>query len=267
MGLTDADVAISAALAGAEVVARDYGHPYVSQAKGRADTTSETDLAAEQAIMAVLSEHRPRDPRLGEETGASGEAGSGRRWLVDPMCGTVNFAATTPLIAVNVALVDREGVSVAAVADPVAGEIFWTDGRRSYHRSAGRDHVLVPDASSRLVDVNCDGPAGATLVGGQLIGDSRLRSEFAPRVLATSLAVAWVAAGRRAAYISDGQFRDNVHFAAGIALCIAAGCVVSDLAGEELYSGRGLLVSADAATHRSLVKIVRPHLDAVLERS
>lgn len=83
-------------------------------------------------------------------------------------------------------------------------------------------------------------------------------------MLSTTLAVAWVAAGRRAAYVSDGLFVDNVHFAAGIALCEAAGCVVTNLAGEPVGKGRGLIVAAYETTHAHLVEIVRPHLVSVL---
>jgi myo-inositol-1(or 4)-monophosphatase len=53
---------------------------------------------------------------------------------------------------------------------------------------------------------------------------------FWPRVVSTTLAVAWVAAGRRAAYVTAGHLAESVHFAAGIALCRAAGCVVTALA-------------------------------------
>jgi myo-inositol-1(or 4)-monophosphatase len=67
-----------------------------------------------------------------------------------------------------------------------------------------------------------------------------------------------VAAGRRAAYVSDGVLVDSVHFAAGIALCQAAGCVVTDLAGQPLPTGRGLIAAADEPTHRRLLDLVGP---------
>jgi myo-inositol-1(or 4)-monophosphatase len=47
---------------------------------------------------------------------------------------------------------------------------------------------------------------------------------FRPRVVSTTLALAWVAAGKRAAYVTDGDdLSRSVHFAAGIAVCRAAG--------------------------------------------
>jgi myo-inositol-1(or 4)-monophosphatase len=77
-------------------------------------------------------------------------------------------------------------------------------------------------------------------------------------VVSTTLAVAWVAAGRRAAYVTDGQLRDSVHFAAGIALCQAAGCVVTGLDGQPVHtSPGGLVVAADEQTHAALLALVR----------
>ena len=134
----------------------------------------------------------------------------------------------------------------------------------SFRRYDGEDHRLAPTAVSNLIDINCDGSTDRPFVGGQLVSDPNLRAAYGPRVISSTLAVAWVAAGRRAAYISDGHFRDNLHFAAGIALCRDAGCIISDLAGNPLHTDRGLIVSADEATHGRVLALVQPHLRAVL---
>lgn len=80
-----------------------------------------------------------------------------------------------------------------------------------------------------------------------------------PRVLSTTLALAWVAAGKRAAYVTDGTgLTESVHFAAGIALCRAAGCVVTGVDGEPVGPvGRGLVAAADAGTHALLLSLIR----------
>lgn len=260
---TDIEVALSAAATGAAVVRAAYGAELIRHTKVGSDFATDADLDAERAILKVIDEARPYDGRLGEETG--GVDGNGqRRWLVDPLCGTGNFAAQTPLVAVNVSLVEGSTTLVSVSADPIAGEYFWTDGRCSYVRIGETDDELGPCRDSCLVDVNCDGPADRPFLGPQLVGDPDFRAAFGPRVLSTTLALAWVAAGRRAAYVGDGWFDNNVHFTAGIALCRDAGCSVTDLAGQPLKSGRGLIAAADTETHEQLVEIIRPHLDAVL---
>ena len=259
MGETDAQLAIRAAVAGGEVVRSRYGGPLERIAKAEGDFATEADHAAERAILAVLREARPEDGFIGEESGGSGAARSGRYWLVDPLCGTVNYAAGTPLVAVNVALRGDSGVVVAASADPFLGEVFWTDGGGARVRRAGQDEPLVPDATSRLVEINLDPPfpnRDRFLVARMLANDAFIAA-FRPRVLSTTLALAWVAAGRRAAYITDGDLRDSVHFSSGIALCQAVGCVVTGLAGQPLHGGiQGLVAASDAKTHAELVNII-----------
>ncbi|MGC4941699.1 inositol monophosphatase family protein [Kribbella sp. DT2] len=260
---TDVDVAIKAASAGADVVTSTYGGSSTRFAKSPTDFATQTDIDTEKAIVGVLTEHRPDDARTGEELGSVGNDAAVRRWFVDPLCGTLNFAAGTPLVAVNVALFAGATPLAAAVADPVAGELFWTDGTAAYRRWKDDDQLLQPTSRSGLIDINCDGPLDRPFVGGQLVSDPRLRAAYGPRVISSTLGVAWVAAGRRAAYISDGAFRDNLHFAAGIALCEASGCVISDLDGNPLHTDRGLVISADQETHDRVLALVEPHLRAV----
>ena len=82
-------------------------------------------------------------------------------------------------------------------------------------------------------------------------------AQIRPRVVSTILAVAWVAAGRRAAYVTDGRLCDSVHFAAGIALCRAAGAVISGIDGQSVHSGAGgLVVAADEQTHAALLALI-----------
>ncbi|WP_344447495.1 inositol monophosphatase family protein, partial [Kitasatospora nipponensis] len=77
----------------------------------------------------------------------------------------------------------------------------------------------------------------------------------------TTLALAWVAAGKRAAYVTDGgDLSSSVHFAAGIALCRAAGCVVTGIDSAPVGpAGRGLVVAADAETHGLLMSMIHGH--------
>ena len=93
---------------------------------------------------------------------------------------------------------------------------------------------------------------------GRLAADSDFRAVFGPRIESTTLALAWVASGQRLGYVTDGRHEGSVHFAAGIALCQAAGCVVTDLTGNPVHTGRGLIAAADEPTHRRLLDLVGP---------
>src|SRR5215510_5552513 len=94
--MSDIDVALAASAAGAAVVRDLYGTDLTHLSKSPTDFATEADVRAEEAIREVIAAARPDDGFHGEEGGASGGAGD-RIWLVDPLCGTLNFAAHTPL--------------------------------------------------------------------------------------------------------------------------------------------------------------------------
>jgi myo-inositol-1(or 4)-monophosphatase len=250
--------------AGAAIVRRSYGTDLGRFPKGGGDFATSADVEAEAAMLAVLARRRPDDGVLAEESGSRAASDrSSRVWLIDPLCGTLNYAARMPIVAVNAAVGEDRRLVAAAVADPFSGETFWTDGRASHLRVGGRDTPLAPTAASRLVDLNLDPPfpSAPGFLAAALAGDPRFLDAFRPRVVSTSLALAWVATGQRAAYVTDGVPRDSVHFAAGIAICEAAGCVVTDLFGDAWGGGpTGLLAAADAETHEHLVRLTRSAL-------
>ncbi|WP_246064726.1 inositol monophosphatase family protein [Nonomuraea longispora] len=48
-------------------------------------------MEAEKSILGVIRAARPDDAVLGEEGGQQGAPGAVRQWLVDPLCGTLNY--------------------------------------------------------------------------------------------------------------------------------------------------------------------------------
>lgn len=263
MMVDDVDVAIAVAEAGAAVVRRRFGTTLQRLEKAAGDFATDADIEAENAMLAVLQRDRPDDAILGEESGHVVGSGGVRTWLLDPLCGTLNYAARMRVVAVNVALKVSGHCLVAAVADPFNDEVFWTDGVSACLRASSGDRPVRPDATSRLVDLNLDPPFpnAPAFKAVTLAGDSAFVAAFRPRVVSTSLALAWVATGQRAAYVTDGDVRDSVHFAAGLAICRAAGCTITDLWGRTCGGGGiGLVAAADVATHSALLGLVRKYL-------
>ncbi len=232
-----------------------FGTDLARVAKSSLDFATAADLASEEAVLRVIRSARPDDGFVGEELGAVGTRGA-RVWLVDPLCGTLNFAAGTTTYSVNVALVEAGTTVTAAVAHPPSGEVYWAAG--DDFGVLGRTSPL-PDAVNTLVDINADGPLDVPFVGAQLAADPAFRARFSPRVESTTLALAWVASGQRLGYVSDGTHRDSVHFTAGLALCRAAGCVVTDFDGQPVHTGPGIVASSDPAAHRVLLELVAAH--------
>jgi myo-inositol-1(or 4)-monophosphatase len=161
---------------------------------GATDVVTEADRRAEAALLELLRAERPSDGVLGEEGAAV--SGGERRWLLDPVDGTLNYARGLPAWCAAVALVDAEGAVVSAVYDPVADELFsaargegaTVDGAPLRVGSAARleDAVVATFVDVRRRDADA-------VVGAERL----LRSLGALRAVGCgSLELAWVAAGR-----------------------------------------------------------------------
>ena len=135
--MDDADVlaGLTAALGRAVELAR-RAPPARADRKAHQDYVTDVDLAVDAFLQDALPPLVPGAPVLSEERAA--EAGAqGAWWCVDPIDGTANLMAGLPFVAVSVALVDRDGPRLAAVASlqgPVHSAIrgggAWRDGAR-----------------------------------------------------------------------------------------------------------------------------------------
>jgi histidinol-phosphatase len=96
------------------------------------DTTpvTEADRAVEEMLRARLAAARPEDAILGEEFGSVDGAGGGvragtRRWIVDPIDGTMGYARGIPVWATLLALVEDGIVTTGVVSAPALGTRWW----------------------------------------------------------------------------------------------------------------------------------------------
>jgi myo-inositol-1(or 4)-monophosphatase len=92
-----------AAQAGARVLAKGYGRPMIVGRKGFDDPVTKFDTGSERAAVKAIAGRFPGHSILAEEGGPSGGSGSGYRWYLDPLDGTVNFTRGRGDFCVSVA--------------------------------------------------------------------------------------------------------------------------------------------------------------------
>jgi histidinol-phosphatase len=86
---------------------------------------TEADKAVEAALRDVLAGERPGHAVVGEEEGATGDADSPWRWIIDPIDGTANYLRGIPVWATLVAL-EHDGEMVVGVASaPAMNKRWW----------------------------------------------------------------------------------------------------------------------------------------------
>jgi myo-inositol-1(or 4)-monophosphatase len=93
--------------------------------KGAIDLVTEADHEAEELAIQAIHRERPGDHVLAEERGGEGSgAGTGVRWIIDPLDGTTNFAHSFPMFAVSIAAEVKGELAAAAVHVPMQDELF-----------------------------------------------------------------------------------------------------------------------------------------------
>ena len=121
-----AAVARHAAQAGAEQLLKHFGQLERIREKGRAgDLVTEADVAAEQAVLAVLEHHTPELGVLAEESGRRAGQGSALEWCVDPLDGTTNYAHHYPFFGTSIGLTWRGQPLLGALAVPALEQLYW----------------------------------------------------------------------------------------------------------------------------------------------
>jgi histidinol-phosphatase len=100
---------------------------------------TEADRAVETELRRILAGERPADAILGEEQGAVG-VGS-RRWILDPIDGTRNYARGIPIWATLIALEDDGVGAVGVVSAPALGRRWWAERGGGAFASGESIHV------------------------------------------------------------------------------------------------------------------------------
>jgi histidinol-phosphatase len=122
------------------------------ETKADESPVTEADRAAEAAIRQLLGQERPDDAVLGEEMGSAG--GSARRWVIDPIDGTVNFVRGIPVWATLIGLEVDGTMTVGVVSAPALGRRWWAErGNGSFAGAPGHpgERIRVSEIA-RLAD-------------------------------------------------------------------------------------------------------------------
>lgn len=260
-GLTEAEierltlVARRAAEAGAERLRHHFGQLERIREKGRAgDLVTEADVAAEQAVLAVLERETPELGVLAEESGRRSGAGSPLEWCVDPLDGTTNYAHRFPFFGTSIGLTWQGRPLLGALAVPALEQLYWAaPGLGAW---ANDQRIQVSDCS--------DLSQSLLVTGFAYDRHTRLDNNYAEfawfthrtrgvrRAGAAAVDLAFVADGRLDGYWERGLSPWDL--AAGVVLVEQAGGVVCayDGAPAELASGR--LIACTPGLRQALVE-------------
>jgi myo-inositol-1(or 4)-monophosphatase len=228
----DLELAERAARAAGEVLLSYYGRPPegVASKSSATDLVSDADRQAERTIRDLLAVERPDDGLIAEE-GSRADAASGRRWVVDPLDGTINFLYGFPAWAVSVALEDAEGALVGVVHSPIHEETFRAvRGEGAFLGEHGLAVRPPRPLDQSLVATGFSYEPARRAVQADVVRELLPRARDIRRAGAAALDLAWVAAGRVDAFFERGL--NHWDWAAGRLLVEEAGGRIATLDGD-----------------------------------
>jgi len=249
-----AAVARHAAQAGAEQLLKHFGQLERIREKGRAgDLVTEADVAAEEAVLAVLEQHTPELGVLAEESGRRAGQGSELEWCVDPLDGTTNYAHRYPFFGTSIGLTWRGQPLLGALAVPALEQLYW---------AAPGLGAWCNDSPIRVSD--CEGLASSLLVTGFAYDrHERLDNNYAEfawfthrtrgvrRGGAAAVDLAFVADGRLDGYWERGLSPWDL--AAGVVLVEQAGGMVCAYDGGPARLAQGRLIACTPGLRQALI--------------
>ena len=247
------EACIAAAMAGGQVLLRHFRklEPSHVSEKSKNDLVSVADQESEIVIKAELDRRFPQYSFLGEETGPSGD--NHRRWIVDPLDGTLNFVQGFPHWCVSVALWDEKGGLVGCIYDPLREDLFvavrgegatWNGQPMSIAQQTGLDGAFLATGFAYQLGerfkVYCEALTAVFY-----------RAKGIRRAGSAALDLAHTACG-----IYDGYFEMGLKpwdIAAGAILVQEAGGLISDWNGQRGWMESGNVVAGNLYVHQDLV--------------
>jgi myo-inositol-1(or 4)-monophosphatase len=120
------DVAVDAVQKGGELARMRLGDPGFVTWKGQRDVVCEASFYIQNAIAATIQSAYPNAGILAEEgpEDAPMPVDAPELWIIDPICGSLNFVQGIPYFAVSLALRAEGSICAAVVYDPCRDELF-----------------------------------------------------------------------------------------------------------------------------------------------
>lgn len=250
-------VAIDAARAAGAIIREGWGRAHAIEYKGATNLVTETDRASEKIILDRLLTVTPDFEILAEESGTrqpnARAASADRRWVIDPVDGTTNYAHHFPYFAVSIGL-EQAGESILGVVyDPILDQLFTAQrGRGAFLNGERIRCSQAPTVGQSVVATGVTYDVWETGRGVEEIVRMLRRTRSVRIKGCAALDMSYVACGRLDAYCDTGLSPWD----------LSAGRLVVTEAGGKVSSHGGDAVRVDT----QFFIISNPHIHAELEQ-
>jgi myo-inositol-1(or 4)-monophosphatase len=224
--------------------------------KGELDLVTPADMESESTIVSLLTRRMPGVAILAEEGGET-RGDADRRYIVDPLDGTTNFAHGYPHFAVSIAYEHNGRIVLGIVYDPLRGELFSAEeGQGAFlngHRLRVSDSRVLEHAllvTGFPYDLKDDVAANLRLFNRFMAEARAIRRDGS-----AALNLCYVAAGR-----FDGYWEEKLaswDMAAGSLVVAEASGRVTDFQGGPFDCFGRSVLATNGVLHKPMLEVLR----------
>jgi myo-inositol-1(or 4)-monophosphatase len=238
---------------GGAICLKWFGKENMVKNKSETDVVTSADLEAEKHILSEIRKYFPDDAILSEEAGETGKK-SKIRWIIDPLDGTVNFAAGLPYFACTIGIEENGVMIAAAVFDPITNDLYTAEhGKGAFMNDKRLSVSTNNNLRKSIVSSMSRWNNGPDLERGVREFGNILRHCRTLRIRGCSmLDLCFVANGALDGFLKvNGSYED---FATGALIVEEAGGRVTDDHGNPWGTGTKSIVASNGKLHAALLK-------------
>ncbi len=131
-----------------EILKKGFGKSHQIEYKGPIDLVTEIDHQSEELLVSRIRNAYPDHSIITEESGFL-DGQSDRRWYIDPVDGTSNYAKGFPMFCVSIGYAIQERMQLAVVYDPTRDECFYAERGQGAWLNGNRIQVT---RTAQLID-------------------------------------------------------------------------------------------------------------------
>jgi Archaeal fructose-1,6-bisphosphatase and related enzymes of inositol monophosphatase family len=253
-------VAFRAALEAGRLLKERVGQIKSIDYKSAFNLVTDVDKASEKLILEIFASEFPDDAVLAEESGAL-KGTKPRRWLIDPLDGTTNFAHGYPFFCVSIGLEVEGQVMLGVIYDPIKDELFWAE--RGGGAWLNDDRIIVSKNRVLAESLLATGfpPDTRTDPDGEARSDNMTEfraltsiSHGVRRDGSAALDLAYVASGRTDGFWEKGLAAWDV--GAGSVIVEEAGGRVTNLEGGHMDVDKGDIIASNGHVHDEILSVL-----------
>ena len=237
---------------------RDFGEIENLQVstKGPGDFVTSADKRTEKILIEEIQKAHPEHGIITEETGIINKSNVEKKWIIDPIDGTMNFLNGIPQFAISIAYEEKGEIICGVIFNPIINEMFVAEKGNGAYLNNSRIRVSNKKKIKDALLVT-GGPKGNSKIKNKIFSEYINVSKNVSNVRkfgSAALDMAYVACGR-----FDGYWQRELNYwdiAAGIIILKEAGGFINFFEEDKNNPLKKNIIASNSNIHNELLDLI-----------